>query len=67
MQCNTVSLDTKIYDSQDKAAFEIVDIFKDDKILNVMLIARTQSGKTGIMIATIKHFIMNWNDFHLMN
>ena len=44
----------KLYDNQRVAAREIADAFIDPKVLNVMAVAPTQSGKTGIIFATIE-------------
>ena len=52
----------KIYDNQRQAAIDVVQEFvgpSDDKgraLLNLLLIARTQSGKTGIASAIIQEF-----------
>jgi hypothetical protein len=45
-----------IYKNQEKIASEVVSAFKDRKIINIMVIAKTQSGKTGSMSATIKKY-----------
>ena len=46
-----------IFENQEKAAYEIVEAFKDRKILNVMTLALTQGGKTGIMCAFIQKYL----------
>lgn len=43
-----------IYPNQEELASKIVNSFKDRRICNTMNIGRTQSGKTGIMCATIR-------------
>jgi hypothetical protein len=45
------------YKNQERTAIEIVEKLKDRKILNIMVIGKTQSGKTGTMIATIKKYL----------
>jgi hypothetical protein len=51
--------DVQIFDSQEAIAYEIVGAFKNRKIINVMTIAKTQSGKTGSMLATIKLYLQD--------
>lgn len=46
-----------IYDNQDSAARIIVGKFHDRKIINIMVVAQTQSGKTGTMCSLIKHYL----------
>ncbi len=48
---------TIIYENQDIIATKIVNTFKNKKIINIMVIAKTQSGKTGSMCATIKKYL----------
>ena len=45
------------YENQEEASRKIVEAFNDNKIINTMVIAKTQSGKTGIMISTIKQYV----------
>lgn len=56
--------DLVIYDNQEKTSVNIVDTLKDRKIINVMVIALTQSGKTGTMYALIKNYIMDNQIIH---
>ena len=46
-----------IYNNQDLIGSNIVKAFKNRKIINIMLISKTQSGKTGSMCATIKKYL----------
>ena len=58
----------KLYDNQRIAAQEIADAFKDPQVLNVMAVAPTQSGKTGIMFACIEELYKSGNvfeDYHI--
>lgn len=46
-----------IYENQDLIAYEVVSKFRDKKIINIMVVSKTQSGKTGSMCATIKKYL----------
>jgi hypothetical protein len=46
-----------IYDNQEIIASKVCTGFKDRRIVNIMVISRTQSGKTGSMCATIKQYL----------
>ena len=48
---------TVIHENQELIASKVVTAFKDRKIINVMVISQTQSGKTGSMVATIKQYL----------
>lgn len=48
---------SKIYPNQDKAAKEVIKKFKDKKNISTMVLALTQSGKTGTMISLIKNYL----------
>eukprot|EP00960_Hanusia_phi_P060221 764440-Hanusia_phi.AAC.2 len=48
---------SEIYDNQEECALRAVSSLHDRKILNLMILALTQSGKTGTMIALIKNFL----------
>ena len=50
-----------IYDNQLLAAHQIITNFQDRQIINQMVLGKTQSGKTGAMLAAIKIFIKNNN------
>lgn len=52
----------QIYSNQTKIGFEVAEKFSDRKIVNVMVLAQTQSGKTGAMCATIKILLENETD-----
>jgi hypothetical protein len=51
----------EIFDNQFNIAERVVTAFRDRKIINVMVVAKTQSGKTGSMYATIKYFLEEEN------
>lgn len=51
----------EIYDNQYSIAKRVVSAFRDRKIINVMVVAKTQSGKTGSMYVTIKYFLEEEN------
>lgn len=53
---------SKIFENQELIGDEVVCLFNDRKILNVMVISKTQSGKTGSMCATIKKYIEDPNN-----
>jgi len=46
-----------IYENQEIIASKVVTTFKNRKIINIMVLAKTQSGKTGSMCATIKQYL----------
>ena len=48
---------TVIYENQELIAYQVVTAFKDRKIVNIMVVSETQSGKTGSMCATIKQYL----------
>lgn len=48
-----------IRENQKLIAFDVVRAFTDSKIINMMVVSRTQSGKTGSMCATIELYITN--------
>ena len=51
----------KIFPHQQKAARYIVDKLNGDSLINMMAIAPTQSGKTGILVETSRLFIKETN------
>jgi hypothetical protein len=51
--------DVKFFNNQAAIAYKIVGAYKDPKIINTMIIAPTQSGKTGSMLATIKLYLQD--------
>lgn len=59
LQMDNLSLTGKsiIYENQEIIAYEVVSIFKNRKIINIMVVSKTQSGKTGSMCATIKQYL----------
>jgi len=46
-----------IFENQEIIASKVVSMFKDRKLINIMVISKTQSGKTGSMCATIKYYL----------
>lgn len=46
-----------IYDNQQQCSLEIVAKLHNKKNINIMVVAKTQSGKTGTMIALIKNYL----------
>ena len=48
---------TKFYKNQKIIADKVVSAFKDRKKINIMVVSKTQSGKTGSMCLTIKQYI----------
>lgn len=55
-----------IFENQENIAKEVVSIFKNRKIINIMVLAKTQSGKTGSMISTIALYLED-NLIHINN
>uniref|UniRef100_A0A6C0DIR0 Uncharacterized protein n=1 Tax=viral metagenome TaxID=1070528 RepID=A0A6C0DIR0_9ZZZZ len=51
-----------IYENQEIIANNVVNAFKDCKIINIMVVSKTQSGKTGSMCATIKQYLEDKNN-----
>ena len=47
----------KIYDNQEECSLSVVSKFHNRKIINIMVVALTQSGKTGTMNALIKNYL----------
>ena len=45
-----------IYENQETIAYDVVNAFQDKNIINIMVLSKTQSGKTGSMCATIKQY-----------
>jgi hypothetical protein len=46
-----------IHENQETIALQVVTAFSDSKIINTMVVSKTQSGKTGSMCATIKQYL----------
>ncbi len=46
-----------IYENQELIASQVISNFKNRKILNILVIAPTQSGKTGSMLSLIKNIL----------
>jgi hypothetical protein len=51
-----------IFENQEIIGSKIVTTFKNRKIINIMIISKTQSGKTGTMCATIKKYLEDTNN-----
>ncbi len=48
-----------LFENQEAIAYKIVAAFKNRSINNVMILAQTQSGKTGSMLATMKLYLQD--------
>ena len=46
-----------IFENQEIIGSRVVTYFKNRKIINIMVVSKTQSGKTGSMCATIKQYL----------
>lgn len=46
-----------IYDNQEECSLSVVSNLHNKKIINIMVVALTQSGKTGTMIGLIKNYL----------
>jgi hypothetical protein len=46
-----------VYENQEIIASKVITGFKNRKIINIMVVSKTQSGKTGSMCATIKQYL----------
>ena len=51
-----------IYPNQERIANEVVKSFKNRNIINVMVLAKTQSGKTGSMSATTRKYLQDYEN-----
>ena len=51
----------EIFDNQSDIASLVVEAFKKREIINIMVVAPPQSGKTGSMYASIKYFLKKEN------
>lgn len=51
-----------IFQNQEMIAGKVVTEFTNRKIINIMVVAKTQSGKTGSMLATIKKYLEDTNN-----
>jgi len=49
--------DCIIYDNQEECSLSIVSNLHNKKIINIMIVALTQSGKTGTMVGLIKNYL----------
>lgn len=49
--------ETVIYDNQEECSLAIVSNLHNKKIINIMIVALTQSGKTGTMSGLIKNYL----------
>lgn len=59
LQLDNMRLNGKsvIFENQEITASKAVTAFKNRKIINIMIIGKPQSGKTGSMLATIKQYL----------
>lgn len=53
----TLTGKSMIFENQEIIASKVVSDFKNSKMINIMVVAKTQSGKTGSMCATIKQYL----------
>jgi hypothetical protein len=53
----TITGKSVIFENQEIIAYKVVTAFKNRKIINIMVVSKTQSGKTGSMCATIKQYL----------
>lgn len=53
----TLTGESVLYDNQEECSLQIVSNLHNKKIINIMVIAKTQSGKTGTMIALTKNYL----------
>lgn len=56
-----------IYPNQRDIASNVVAAFADRRVANVMVVAKTQSGKTGSMCATIEKYLLGDNAIPISN
>ena len=52
-----------IYENQENIDKEVVHALSDRKIINIMVLSKTQSGKTGSMCATINYFLEDRSNY----
>jgi len=57
IKISRLELKSVIFENQEIIASTVVSIFKNRKIINIMVVSKTQSGKTGSMCATIKKYL----------
>ena len=73
MECSKIIITTQIrrmkkngkinlFGNQEFIAYSIVAAFKLRNIINVMIVSKTQSGKTGSMCATIEEYLKAENN-----
>ena len=51
-----------IYPNQETITSEVIKAFKNRNIINIMVLAKTQSGKTGSMCATIRKYLEDYEN-----
>jgi hypothetical protein len=57
IEIKVIKRDSIIYDNQEESSLAIVSNLHNKKIINIMVIALTQSGKTGTMSGLIKNYL----------
>ena len=57
LEINKIRRKIPIYEKQEECSLSIVSKLQDRKIINIMVIALTQSGKTGTMCALLKNYL----------
>ena len=58
-QINKIERRIPIYENQEECSLSIMSKLHNRKIINIMVLALTQSGKTGTMCALIKNYVNN--------
>ena len=54
------------YPNQETIANEVVKAFKNRNIINLMVLAKTQSGKTGSMCAKTRTYIEDFQKIYII-
>ena len=57
----------KIYDNQKVTGYEILPKLKHRAIINILTIAKTQSGKTSTMASVIKYYLLDTEELIPLN
>ena len=62
IKIKSINRESIIYDNQEQCSLAIVSNLHNKKIINIMVLALTQSGKTGTMSALIKNYLNDTNN-----
>jgi len=57
IEIKSIKGESVIYDNQEECSLSIVSNLHNKKIINIMIVALTQSGKTGTMSGLIKNYL----------